>query len=374
MRHHRSAIKCNNSTKCPSYISSHWVHIPMGQLINKYLANKEPKWDIKNVDIGSILKYQKIHLQVGAKQTNKQRRNKTRHPHKDNLDIISWGLVVTGLSPFWLVLSALFPQVRRIFVHFSLQIAPWQLFTFHSKYPPILRRNPHRRVQLRVIYLTPTVKHEVSKSISPELLLVEKFNSMPCPPFLTTPPPPSGFQFNIMGCKDKEWKLWNTMATHIWFNDNGNPRVMCIFIFLLSFWYQSEICKLDAFINTPAKEPWKTKVAIWGLTLPKMSPVNDSVTKKGWMSIWCLQVICFDTQLLHLNHDGRGKHCNKDWQGEDEGRWKKVGGSTVWVHQVHLVLVAVVVEVLMIVVGVVIRYFYSSSDYNSTNNISRIII
>ena len=164
---------------------------------------------------------------------------KTRHLHTDNLDIISWGLVVTGLSPFWLVLSALFPQIRRIFVHFSLQIAPWQLFTFHSKYPPILRRNPHRRVQLRVIYLTPTVKHEVSKSISPEL-----------------PPPPSGFQFNIMGCKDKEWKLWNTMATHKWCNDNGNPQVMSIFIFLLSFWYQSEICKLDAFLNTLEKESY----------------------------------------------------------------------------------------------------------------------
>ena len=187
---------------------------------------------------------------------------KTRHLHTDNLDIISWGLVVTGLSPFWLVLSALFPQIRRIFVHFSLQIAPWQLFTFHSKYPPILRRNPHRRVQLRVIYLTPTVKHEVSKSISPELLLVEKFNSpgpsssMPWPPLLTTPPPPSGFQFNIMGCKDKEWKLWNTMATHKWCNDNGNPQVMSIFIFLLSFWYQSEICKLDAFLNTLEEESY----------------------------------------------------------------------------------------------------------------------
>ena len=38
--------------------------------------------------------------------------------------------------------------------HFSLQISP------------ILRRNPHRRVQLGVICLALTVKHEVSKSIS----------------------------------------------------------------------------------------------------------------------------------------------------------------------------------------------------------------
>ena len=111
---------------------------------------------------------------------------KTRHLHTDNLDIISWGLVVTGLSPFWLVLSALFPQIRRIFVHFSLQIAPWQLFTFHSKYPSILRRNPHRRVQLKVIYLTLTAKHEVSKSVSWVAGGTKMSNS---PPILTLPTP-----------------------------------------------------------------------------------------------------------------------------------------------------------------------------------------
>ena len=37
MRHHRSAIKCNNSTKCPSYISSHWVHIPIGPIDQQML-------------------------------------------------------------------------------------------------------------------------------------------------------------------------------------------------------------------------------------------------------------------------------------------------------------------------------------------------
>ena len=102
------------------------------------------------------------------------------------------GLVLSGYSNFFScicgdkALNALFPQILRIFVHFSLQIAPWQLFTFHSKYPSILRRNPHRRVQLKVIYLTLTAKHEVSKSVSWVAGGTKMSNS---PPILTLPTP-----------------------------------------------------------------------------------------------------------------------------------------------------------------------------------------
>ena len=108
-------------------------------------------------------------------------------------------------------------------------------------------------------------------------------------------------------------------------------------LFPVILWSAISMQSLILLKNSPNWIPWEIKVAIW-----------------------CFQVICFDTQLLHLNHDGRGKICNKDRQGEQEGRWKKVGGSTLWlwVHQVHLVLVEVVVLALMVVV-LFIRYFYS---------------
>jgi len=44
---------------------------------------------------------------------------------------------------------------------------------------------------------------------------------------------------------------------------------------------------------------------------------------------------CFHTQLLHLNHDGRGELGSKDGQeGEEDRRGEKAWGSTVRVHQV----------------------------------------
>ena len=129
------------------------------------------------------------------------------------------------------LLCALFPQMRRIFVHFSLQIAPWQLFTFHSKYPPILRRNPHRRARIEVIYLTLTVKHEVSKSwlaVCTKYVQFTPYNSMPWPP------PPT-----YWAAKNKEWKLLTTIPIP----SNGFSNALSSFpVFMLSW-----ICHLDIF-------------------------------------------------------------------------------------------------------------------------------
>ena len=63
--------------------------------------------------------------------------------------------------------------------HFSLQISP------------ILRRNPHRRVQLGVICLALTVKHEVSKSISWVGGGTKMSNSPPILPLLVLAQPQS---------------------------------------------------------------------------------------------------------------------------------------------------------------------------------------
>ena len=162
---------------------------------------------------------------------------------------------------------------------------------------------------------------------------------------------------------------------------NGNPQMVQwqwkptshvhFHPFAVILWSAIWMQSLILLKSSPIWIPWKNESGYLRTTPAK----NDSFMNKVWMSTWCLQVICFDTQLLDLNHDGRGEICNKDRQGEQEGRRKKVGGSTLWlwVHKVHLVLVVVVVLALMVVV-LSIRHFYSSSGNNSSNNRSRRII